>query len=267
MRLLCRRRPILFLQAGAISMGGEVSKTISKGVLNTDPYTGDEQMFAWAMVCVLSGYRTVPSAAPGAARVFGAERLVPACWVCRVASSIGGMREDMRGERAAGARKSLMLSLPLTSYLFTDCCAARLASTYLRRSCATTLLATIYGYPISATHSIIASLVAVGLASKGGDTINGAGIAKTCIGWVASPLAGLLVSLFLHLLTIKGVLQVGPSKAPKPCATEATQPSNQTENKGRQALVAVASYSCLSRGGARRRAKTPDFACDRPAVA
>ena len=69
------------LSVRALFSGGEVSKTISKGVLDTTPYTGDEQMFAWAMVCVLVG------------------------------------------------------------------------------SCLTTLLATIYGYPISATHSIIASLV------------------------------------------------------------------------------------------------------------
>lgn len=71
----------------------------------------------------------------------------------------------------------------------------------------TTLLATIYGYPISATHSIIASLVAVGLAAKGSGTINGGGVTKTCIGWVASPLAGLLVSMLLHTGTIKTVLQ------------------------------------------------------------
>ena len=120
---------VVFEVAGALSMGGEVSKSISKGILKTDAFEGSEPLFAWGMVCVLVG------------------------------------------------------------------------------SMGTTLLATIYGYPISATHSIIASLVAVGLAAKGSDTINGDGVAKTCIGWVASPLAGLLVSMLLHTGTIKAVLQ------------------------------------------------------------
>lgn len=120
---------VVFEVAGAMSMGGEVSKSISKGILKTDAFEGSEPLFAWGMVCVLVG------------------------------------------------------------------------------SMGTTLLATIYGYPISATHSIIAALVAVGLAAKGSDTINGSGVAKTCIGWVASPLAGLLVSMLLHTGTIKAVLQ------------------------------------------------------------
>ena len=53
---------------------------------------------------------------------------------------------------------------------------------------------------------------AVGLASKGVDTINGKGITKTCVGWVASPLAGMLVSMILHSCTIKAVLQADNKK-------------------------------------------------------
>lgn len=46
-----------------------------------------------------------------------------------------------------------------------------------------------YGYPISATHSIIGGLVAAGLAWDP-DSIQGSGLGKTCLAWVLSPLAG-----------------------------------------------------------------------------
>lgn len=124
----------VFEVAGALSMGGEVSKTISKGVLNSDAYKDDAGLFAWGMLCVLIG------------------------------------------------------------------------------STVTTLIATVYGYPISATHSIIASVVAVGLASKGTSTINNEGIGNTCIGWVASPLAGMFVSCLLHTGTTFFVLHAKNKK-------------------------------------------------------
>mmetsp|Transcript_30457 Transcript_30457/g.49658 ORF Transcript_30457/g.49658 Transcript_30457/m.49658 type:complete len:247 (-) Transcript_30457:73-813(-) len=64
----------------------------------------------------------------------------------------------------------------------------------------TTLLATIYGYPISATHGIIGGLVAVGWASKGVNCVGWNALQMTMIMWVASPLAGLIASMLLQLL-------------------------------------------------------------------
>ena len=46
---------VAFEVAGALSMGGEVSKSISKGILKTEAFEGAEPLFAWGMVCVLVG--------------------------------------------------------------------------------------------------------------------------------------------------------------------------------------------------------------------
>eukprot|EP00613_Pedinella_sp_CCMP2098_P073243 CAMPEP_0171925118 /NCGR_PEP_ID=MMETSP0993-20121228/23638_1 /TAXON_ID=483369 /ORGANISM="non described non described, Strain CCMP2098" /LENGTH=508 /DNA_ID=CAMNT_0012563593 /DNA_START=91 /DNA_END=1613 /DNA_ORIENTATION=- len=70
----------------------------------------------------------------------------------------------------------------------------------------TTLLATLYGYPISATHGVISGIVAVGLASGVDGAINWGGVGFTVFGWIASPLAGALggfvVSLIVHKMVI-----------------------------------------------------------------
>jgi len=58
----------------------------------------------------------------------------------------------------------------------------------------TTLLATFYGYPISATHGIIGGLIAVGMAAKGTDSVGWSKVGLTACGWVGAPLAGALVS-------------------------------------------------------------------------
>jgi phosphate/sulfate permease len=49
----------------------------------------------------------------------------------------------------------------------------------------TTLLATVYGLPISATHSIVGGLVAVGLAARGAASLGLEAIVKTMVAWVA----------------------------------------------------------------------------------
>jgi len=70
----------------------------------------------------------------------------------------------------------------------------------------TTLLATVYGYPISATHGVISGLIAVGLGSGVDGAVNWPGFGFCVIGWVASPVAGLLagalVSWCVHKLVI-----------------------------------------------------------------
>merc|ERR1719436_2120223 len=61
----------------------------------------------------------------------------------------------------------------------------------------TTLLATCYGYPISATHGIIGGLICVGMAAKGSESIGWEKVGYTVVGWVAAPLAGGLVSMLV----------------------------------------------------------------------
>jgi len=57
-----------------------------------------------------------------------------------------------------------------------------------------TLLATVYGFPISATHSIVGGLVAVGMAAKGTASIGWVQLGFTAVGWVLSPVVGGIVS-------------------------------------------------------------------------
>lgn len=78
----------------------------------------------------------------------------------------------------------------------------------------TTMIATIYGYPISATHSIIGGLIATGLAAKGKAAVDIGGVTKTCVAWVASPLLGMLVAGIFYVVITKQVLQAAnPGKA------------------------------------------------------
>ena len=78
----------------------------------------------------------------------------------------------------------------------------------------TTMIATVYGYPISATHSIIGGLIATGLAAKGKAAVDTGGVTKTCVAWVASPLLGMLVAGIFYCIITKQVLQaVNPGKA------------------------------------------------------
>lgn len=64
----------------------------------------------------------------------------------------------------------------------------------------TTLLATFYGFPISATHGIIGGLIAVGVAAKGTESVDWDGVGRTVLGWVAAPLVGGLVSILVFAL-------------------------------------------------------------------
>ena len=71
----------------------------------------------------------------------------------------------------------------------------------------TTLLATFYGFPISATHSIVGGLIAVGMAAKGTDSIGWANLGATSIGWVLSPMVGGLTSAIFYVALEKTVIE------------------------------------------------------------
>ena len=66
----------------------------------------------------------------------------------------------------------------------------------------TTLLATLYGYPISATHGVISGIITVALCTGKSGVLDVDGISLVVAGWVASPvvglLAGMLVSACVH---------------------------------------------------------------------
>ncbi len=64
----------------------------------------------------------------------------------------------------------------------------------------TTLLATLYGLPISASHGVIGGLVAVGVAAHGAGSLGIAPLEATLVAWVASPLLGCVTSGLLHVL-------------------------------------------------------------------
>ena len=62
----------------------------------------------------------------------------------------------------------------------------------------TTLLATLYGLPISATHGVISGLAAVGIAAHGVSSLGVAPLTATLIAWVASPMTGCITSGLLY---------------------------------------------------------------------
>ena len=69
----------------------------------------------------------------------------------------------------------------------------------------TTLLATLYGLPISASHGVIGGLIAVGFASKGASSLGVDPIVQTVVAWVASPVLGGITSAMIHAVIMKSV--------------------------------------------------------------
>ena len=107
--------------AGCVLMGGEVAKTIGKGVVHAEQYSANHDFYAIAMTAVLAG---------------------------------------------AGI---------------------------------STMLATLFGLPVSATHGTISGLVAVAIFERGSAAIDGSTLAFTIFGWVASPLIGMMAAGLLSL--------------------------------------------------------------------
>ena len=77
----------------------------------------------------------------------------------------------------------------------------------------TTLLATMYGLPISATHGVISGVIACALVSetsgalKNGDAVNWwPGFGMTVFGWVASPIVGMLAGMVVSYVVYKLII-------------------------------------------------------------
>tara|TARA_B100000795_G_C22794913_1_gene438867 strand:- start:146 stop:2875 length:2730 start_codon:yes stop_codon:yes gene_type:complete len=81
----------------------------------------------------------------------------------------------------------------------------------------TTLLATVYGLPISATHSIVGALVAVGLAAKGASSLGVTSIVSTIVAWVASPVLGALTAALVHVFISKSIFSAKDPIARSKC--------------------------------------------------
>ena len=73
------------------------------------------------------------------------------------------------------------------------------------RAGSTTLLATLYGLPISASHGVIGGLVAVGTYTHGVASLGKAPLIATVVAWVASPLLGGLTSGLIHAIVRSAV--------------------------------------------------------------
>jgi PiT family inorganic phosphate transporter len=69
----------------------------------------------------------------------------------------------------------------------------------------TTLLATLYGLPISASHGVVGGLFALGLFTRGAQSLATGPLVATAVAWVASPLLGGLTSGVVHALLRSGV--------------------------------------------------------------
>jgi phosphate/sulfate permease len=68
-----------------------------------------------------------------------------------------------------------------------------------------TLLATLYGLPISASHGVIGGLIAVGLIGQGPESLGVASIIKTMVAWVASPTVGAVSSALINTLIVYAI--------------------------------------------------------------
>jgi phosphate/sulfate permease len=68
-----------------------------------------------------------------------------------------------------------------------------------------TLLATLYGLPISASHGVIGGLLAVGLVAQGPGAIGVSAFMRTVVAWVAAPTIGAVSACLVYLLIVQVV--------------------------------------------------------------
>lgn len=73
----------------------------------------------------------------------------------------------------------------------------------------TTIAATYYKLPISATHGIVGGLIGVGALAKGWGSLGGPAIARTVASWVISPVLGGAVAFALFLVVHRLVFSSG----------------------------------------------------------
>lgn len=67
-------------------------------------------------------------------------------------------------------------------------------------------IASLFGLPVSTTHSIVGAVVGVGMAIGGGEVINWSKVFEIILSWVSSPLCGAFVSYLLFLIIQRQIL-------------------------------------------------------------
>ena len=77
----------------------------------------------------------------------------------------------------------------------------------------TTIAATYYRLPISATHGIIGGLIGCGALARGGGSLGLAAILRTCASWVLSPALGGVITGLLHCIVYFSVFRNAESEA------------------------------------------------------
>lgn len=77
----------------------------------------------------------------------------------------------------------------------------------------TTIAATYYRLPISATHGIIGGLIGCGALARGGGSLGLAAILRTCASWVLSPALGGVITGLLHSIVYFSVFRNAESEA------------------------------------------------------
>ena len=66
-------------------------------------------------------------------------------------------------------------------------------------SCIWNIIATYQSLPVSSTHAIIGSLIAVGIVQDGFVSVGWAEVGETCLSWVLSPAVGMSVSFCTYI--------------------------------------------------------------------
>ncbi|KAL1530736.1 hypothetical protein AB1Y20_001635 [Prymnesium parvum] len=96
----------------------------------------------------------------------------------------------------------------------------------------TTFLATLYGYPISATHGVISGIIACSLCTGLPNTLDMSGFEFTLVGWVASPVVGMLAGMLVSVAIYKLI-------------TTATNPQRAAVTRQPVLLTLTSAVSCL----------------------
>lgn len=63
------------------------------------------------------------------------------------------------------------------------------------------MFASVFGIPLSSTHTVVAALIGAGTIAAGWDNINKSMLIKIVVSWVVSPLSsGIICSIFYYFL-------------------------------------------------------------------
>ena len=129
---------------------------------------------------------------------------------------IGGAVAELAGAALMGGHVSKTISkggIQATDYLGSPEEFAFLFFAVTVGTACTTIAATYYRLPISATHGIIGGLIGTGALARGGGSLGTRAIVRTCLSWVLSPALGGFITGILHCVVHFAVFRHAESKA------------------------------------------------------